>query len=268
MEILYGTVNTAARLMWLYQGLQLKIVGVGNMPAKGGAVVATNHTGYLDIPFAGLTSFLHKRNMRFMYKTEMRENPLVKWSFDRMRHIPVDRDYGKESYDQAVQMLKEGELVAVYPETTISRSFELREFKSGSARMAIDAQVPIVPVIVWGSQRIITKGHPKAMGRTKIPIWIEVADPIAPDLPADELMVKLRESMQSKLYEVQDKYAEKFGPYPPGAFWVPKRLGGGAPSLEEANALDEAEAEAKRAKRAAARAASEAAQSKTGGKKH
>ena len=195
--------------------------------------------------------------MRFMYKTEMRENPLVRWSFDRMRHIPVDRDYGKESYDQAVQLLKEGELVAVYPETTISRSFELREFKSGAARMAIDAQVPIVPVIVWGSQRIITKGHPKAMGRTKFPIWIEVAEPIASDLPADELIVKLKESMQAKLYEVQDKYAKTFGPYPAGEFWVPKRLGGGAPSLEEANALDVAEAEEKRAKRAAVRAAKE-----------
>ncbi|MGL6236311.1 MAG: lysophospholipid acyltransferase family protein [Segniliparus sp.] len=257
MEIVYGSVNTAARLMWLYQGLKLKIVGVGNMPAKGGAVVATNHTGHLDIPFAGLTAFLHKRNMRFMYKTEMRANPTARWFLDKMRHIPVDRDYGKTSYDQAVQLLKDGELVAVYPETTISRSFELREFKSGAARMAVDAQVPIVPVIVWGSQRIITKGHPKAMGRTKFPIWIEVGEPIAPDLPADELTVKLKASMEAKLHEVQDKYAKTFGPYPAGAFWVPKRLGGGAPSLEEANALDEAEIEEKRAKRAAVRAAEE-----------
>jgi 1-acyl-sn-glycerol-3-phosphate acyltransferase len=257
MEILYGSVNTAARLMWLYQGLRLKIVGVGNMPARGGAVVALNHTGYLDIPFGGLTSFLHKRNMRFMYKTEMRANPFVRWLFDRLRHIPVDRDYGKTSYDHAVRLLKEGELVAVYPETTISRSFELREFKSGAARMAVDAKVPIVPVIVWGSQRIMTKGHPKAMGRTKIPIWIEVGEPIAPNLPPDQLIVKLKESMQAKLYEVQDKYAQTFGPYPPGAWWVPKRLGGGAPSLEEADALDAAEAEEKRAKRAAARTASE-----------
>lgn len=52
----------------------------------------------------------------------------------------------------------------VYPEATISRSFELKEFKSGAARMAIAADVPIIPHIVWGAQRIWTKDHPKRCG--------------------------------------------------------------------------------------------------------
>ena len=60
--------------------------------------------------------------------------------------------------------LREGELVGVYPEATISRSFELKDFKTGAARMAIEAQVPIIPLIVWGAQRVWTKDHPRNAG--------------------------------------------------------------------------------------------------------
>ena len=65
-----------------------------------------------------------------------------------------------------------GELVGVYPEATISRSFELKEFKTGAVRMALEARVPIVPLIVWGAQRAWTKDHPKSLGRKKIPITV------------------------------------------------------------------------------------------------
>ena len=60
----------------------------------------------------------------------------------------------------------------MYPEATISRSFELKEFKTGAARMALEARVPIIPLIVWGAQRMWTKDHPKALGRNKFPITV------------------------------------------------------------------------------------------------
>ncbi len=76
-----------------------------------------------------------------------------------------------------------GNSSAVYPEATISRSFELKEFKSGAARMARDAEVPIIPMIVWGAQRMWTKDHPRNMGRKKIPITVAIgaARPIRGD---------------------------------------------------------------------------------------
>ena len=74
-----------------------------------------------------------------------------------------------------------GELVGVYPEATISRSFELKEFKTGAARMALEAQVPIVPLIVWGAQRMWTKDHPRSsLGRNKIPMTVSVGEPLQP----------------------------------------------------------------------------------------
>ena len=75
-----------------------------------------------------------------------------------LRHIPVDRQSGAASYEAAVRNLKDGELVGVYPEATISRSFEIKEFKSGATRMAVEAGVPIVPHIVWGAQRSLDQG--------------------------------------------------------------------------------------------------------------
>jgi 1-acyl-sn-glycerol-3-phosphate acyltransferase len=143
-------------------------------------------------------------------------------------------------------MLKAGELVGVYPEATISRSFEIKEFKSGAARMALESGVPIVPHIVWGAQRIWTKDHPKKMFRPKVPISIAVGEPIPPTLPVAELTALLHSRMQHLLERVQDEY----GPHHPGDYWVPHRLGGGAPTLAEAARMDAEEAAAKAARRA------------------
>ena len=163
-----------------------------------------------------------------------------------LRHIPVDRQGGAASYEAAVRNLKDGELVGVYPEATISRSFEIKEFKSGAARMAVEAGVPIVPHIVWGAQRIWTKGHPKKLFRPKVPITVLVGEPIEPTLAIEELKGLLHSRMQHLLEQAQEQY----GPHPAGEFWVPRRLGGGAPSLAEAARIDAEEAPARAARRA------------------
>ena len=238
MEPVYGTAIAAARTMWKAQGLRFTMTGIENIPKTGGAVIAINHTSYIDFTFAGLPVFRQGlgRKVRFMAKKEVFDNKLTGPIMRGCRHIPVDRANGAASFEQACQLLKEGELVGVYPEATISRSFELKEFKSGAARMAIAAGVPIIPTIVWGAQRIWTKGQPRNMWRPKVPISIAVGEPIEPTLPADDLTTLLRSRMQHLLEDVQDAY----GPYPAGAYWVPRRLGGGAPSLAEAAALDAA----------------------------
>ena len=120
-----------------------------------------------------------------MAKKEVFDHKITGPIMRSLRHIEVDRDSGAASFAEACKRLKEGELVGVYPEATISRSFEIKEFKSGAARMAIAADVPIVPHIVWGAQRIWTKGHPKNMWRPKVPISVAVGEPIQPTLPAD-----------------------------------------------------------------------------------
>jgi 1-acyl-sn-glycerol-3-phosphate acyltransferase len=235
-------------LVWRAQGLKFTVTGEENLPVNGGAVIAINHTSYFDFTFAGLPAYKQKRGrkVRFMAKKEVFDAKVAGSLMRAMRHIEVDRGSGADSYDQACQRLKQGELVGVYPEATISRSFEIKEFKSGAARMAIACDVPIIPHIVWGAQRIWTKGHPKNMWRPKVPISITVGEPIYPTLPPAELTALLHSRMQHLLERVQDAY----GPHPPGEFWVPHRLGGGAPTLAEANRMDAEEAAEKAARRA------------------
>ena len=247
VEPVYGTVIQIARLIWRVQGVKITVSGVEHLPTSGGAVVAVNHTGYLDFTFAGLPTYKQGlgRKVRFMAKQEVFDQKITGPIMRSLRHISVDRQDGAASYEAAVRMLKDGELVGVYPEATISRSFEIKEFKSGATRMAVEAGVPIVPHIVWGAQRIWTKGYPKNMWRPKVPISVAVGEPIPPTLPAPELTRLLRTRMQHLLEQVQDDY----GPHPLGAFWVPHRLGGGAPSLAEAARMDADEAAARAARR-------------------
>jgi 1-acyl-sn-glycerol-3-phosphate acyltransferase len=247
VEPVYGTVIAGVRTLWRVQGLRFTVTGLEHLPASGGAVVAINHTGYLDFTFAGLPfySLRPRRLVRFMAKKEVVDHKFIGPVMRGMGHIAVDRSSGAASFDAAVALLKAGELVGVYPEATISRSFELKEFKSGAARMAIAADVPIIPHIVWGAQRIWTKDHPKKMWRPKVPIAVAVGEPIPPTLPPTELTALLRSRMQHLLEQVQDAY----GPHPPGEFWVPHRLGGGAPTPAQASELEAAEMAERAARR-------------------
>jgi 1-acyl-sn-glycerol-3-phosphate acyltransferase len=133
-----------------------------------------------------------------------------------------------------------GELVGVYPEATISRSFELKEFETGAVRMASEADVPIVPMIVWGTQRIWTKDHPRQLGRNKVPVTVRVGAPLHATVDISSTDAALRESMTALLHQAQRRY-----PHPAGAYWVPHRLGGGAPTLTEAARTDAGEAAAR-----------------------
>ncbi|MCJ0894493.1 MULTISPECIES: 1-acyl-sn-glycerol-3-phosphate acyltransferase [unclassified Rhodococcus (in: high G+C Gram-positive bacteria)] len=245
MEPVYRSVIGIARAVFAFEGLKFEVEGEEHIPATGGAVIAVNHTGYMDFTYAGLPPRRVKRYIRFMAKKEVFDNKISGPIMRALRHIPVDRGAGAQSYKAAVASLRDGELVGVYPEATISRSFEIKEFKSGAARMAIEAGVPIIPTVIWGAQRVWTKGYPKRLGRTNTPISIAVGEPLAPVGPPQELTDRLRTVMQKMLLELQENYHHE-----PGAYWVPARLGGSAPTLEEADELDAQDLAARAAKRA------------------
>ncbi len=248
VEPFYRTIIGVARTLFAAQGLKFTITGEEHIPATGGAVIAMNHTGYMDFTYAGIPARATKRYIRFMAKKEVFDNKISGPMMRTMRHIPVDRGDAGDSYRLAVQALRAGELVGVFPEETISRSFELKTFRSGAARMALEAGVPVIPMVLWGSQRVWTKGHPKRLGRTNTPITIKVGAPIAPYEPAADMTAELHTVMEKMLHEVQQGYTHE-----PGAHWVPQRLGGSAPSLEEANAEDERVAAERRARKEQAR---------------
>lgn len=256
MELLYTGIIGFARTLFKVQGLDMTVRGEENFPAVGGAVVVINHTGYFDFVYGGIPARVHKRFIRYMAKAEVFDHGVAGPIMRELKHIPVDRTAGRGSFDAAVNRLRAGELVGVFPEATISRSFEIKEFKSGAVRMAAEAGVPILPVTIWGSQRVWTKGLPKKLLRPKVPILIEVGEPMRADGPVDDRTDELRSRMKATLERLQEEYARRYGPYPAGASWVPARLGGSAPTLEEATVLDKAEHD-ERMRRKAAQAGSD-----------
>ncbi|GFG71266.1 lysophospholipid acyltransferase family protein [Mycolicibacter senuensis] len=237
MQPVFRALELAAVTMVKVSGARLDFDGLEHIPATGGAVIAINHTGYVDFLPAALAVYRRKRRMRFMIKAEMQRVKVVNFLINHTGTIPVDRGAGSQAYRHAVAALRSGEVVGVYPEATISRSFELKDFKSGAARMALDAQVPIVPLIVWGAHRLWTKDHPRArLVASGIPITVAVGPPLAPVGDAATLSAGLHAAMAPMLDRAQREY-----PHPKDAYWVPRRLGGSAPTPQQARVLDERE---------------------------
>ncbi|GGC64719.1 1-acyl-sn-glycerol-3-phosphate acyltransferase [Hoyosella rhizosphaerae] len=234
LKVGYALLAIIALLMRSYQGVSMRVDNADRIPRKRGAVLAINHISYVDPVYVALATLRARRRVRFMGKAELWDSFVTRCLATVARGIPVDRKAGASSYFASVEALRSGDLVGIFPEATISQSFELKDFKSGVARMALDAEVPIVPVVVWGTQRIATKGQPKELHRKRRKVVVKVGDPISPMGTVDELLTTVKASMNELLHQVQDSY----GPHPVGEYWVPARLGGSAPTLAEANMRD------------------------------
>ncbi len=139
--------------------------------------MAINHIGYLDFALAGTAALPAGRLVRFMAKKQVFDHPISGPLMRGMHHISVDRSNGAPSYVEALKALRSGEIVGIFPEATISRTFELKEMKSGVIRLAMDSAVPVIPTVIWGSQRIWTKRQPRNFKRRGIPITISVGAP-------------------------------------------------------------------------------------------
>lgn len=220
---------------------RIDVQDLRHVPQQGGAVLAFNHHSYVDfIMLAWAPVRLLRRGIRFLAKREIWASPRTRWAVRLVNAVPVDRNSATArsgAFDAAIDALKDGDLVAVAPEQTISRSFELLPLRTGAARMAQQAGVPIVPVIGWGSHRFATKGH-KPRLLTGLPVTVRYGEPIhvGPDDDPKEITARLRERMEAMLHEVQESYPDG---YPAGEHWVPARLGGGAPSPDQVARRDE-----------------------------
>ena len=255
-DFTYPPIIATAKAGFRVLGLRFQLRGTEHVPRTGGALLALNHVSYIDFVLGGFAAQDARRLVRFMAKREIFDHPLAGPLMRSLHHISVDRADGVASYDEGVRHLKMGQVVGIFPEATISRSFELKEFKTGAARLAAAAGVPLVPAILWGTQRIKTKDHPQDFSRGKT-IAISVGEPLYPtgaDPVADTAALKAR--MATLLDETIRAYPDE--EQPPGSWWLPASYGGSAPTPEEALRLD---AEEKR-DRARARAAKRASRAK------
>lgn len=240
-DLVYPPIIRLVKTLWKYLDLRFTFYGQSHIPIKGPAILAMNHVGYLDFAIAGTAVLPTGRLVRFMAKKEIFENPIAGPLMRGMKHISVDRNNGGPSFIAALKSLRSGEIVGVFPEATISQSFELKDMKNGVVRLAQESGAPILPVAIWGSQRLWTKKLPRDFSRSGYPIYVSIGAPIfvSPSDSLESAMNKLSGNLQELLNQVQNDYPDS----PIGQRWAPASLGGTAPTKQELMAAKESRKE-------------------------
>ncbi len=246
-DFTYPATIMTAKTLFKALGMKFQTIGTEHIPREGGAILAANHISYVDFIFDGLAAQPSGRLVRFMAKKDAFDHKVSGPLMRSFHHISVDRENGQASYDQGVEYARNGEIVGVFPEATISRSFEIKELKTGAVRMAAEAGVPLIPMVTWGTQLLKTKDHDsdlRSRGRT-IGLYVGAPLHVTGEDPVGETL-KLREAMSALL----DRAILEYPLSPVGQWWAPARHGGTAPTLAEAAKLDEEECAARAARRA------------------
>ena len=232
-----GIVRTVAGFFRL-QGYRFDVQGTEHLPASGAAVLAANHNSLLDFTLVGRAARPRGRFVRFMAKRSLFGRGPVGWGMRRMGHIPVDRTSGAVSYRRARRWLERGDVVGVFPEATISRSWLVKPLRRGAAALAIETGAPIVPVVTWGGHRILTVDGHRSL-RRRIAVTIRVGEPLNP--APGEGVANLTDRLHHALTELLDAAMDAYPDEPrddEDRWWLPHDRGGTAPDPETAHALD------------------------------
>ena len=232
--------DVAIRLgRWVFRllGLRVRLAGLEHVPASGPAVLAANHVSFLDFLLLGLVGEERGgRRVRFLARHDLWRVRPVGWAMDRMGHIPVDREAPAHAYLLAREALSRGELVGVFPEAGVSRSYTVRALAPGAAALAAGTGAPLVPVVLWGGQRLWT-----AKTRPSLRRGVPVSVVAGPALPVGEALATTRllgGRLQAMLDDVQTE--PRHAPRPGAAApWHPAHLGGTALSVTEAAAVQD-----------------------------
>lgn len=225
-DLVYPPVIAACIATFKVLGLRTTVVGGQHIPEQGGAVLASNHVSHLDFIFAGLAARPSRRYVRFMAKDSIFKHALAGPLMRGMHHIAVDREAGLQSFRDALAALKAGEVVGIFPEATISRSFEPKKFKSGAERLAAGGKVPLIPIALWGTQRLWTYDERATLKQRGVPIHIYVGEPIDVSGDRDAAAEELKRMVVELVHRAQDDYPTDGT----GEWWQPVRLGGAAPA--------------------------------------
>ncbi|GLY03435.1 MULTISPECIES: lysophospholipid acyltransferase family protein [Actinoplanes] len=230
MELVYPPVVALVKTMFRALDLKVQVEGAEHIPSDGGVVLASNHSSYLDFIFCGFGTQPAGRLVRFMAKKQVFDHKVSGPLMRGMRHIPVDRKAGTGAFREAIEALKKGEIVGVFPEATISESFTVKQLKSGAARMAQESGAPLIPMAVWGPHRLWTKGRKKELTKRHVPVLIKIGEPIpVPEGATPEAVTAvLKERLSVLLDEVQRAYPDKPAG-PDDTWWLPAHMGGTAP---------------------------------------
>lgn len=228
MELTYPFVIAVGRAAFRALGLRITVEGTEHIPRSGPVVLASNHVSFLDFLLLGLAGTERDRRVRFLARHDLWRAPVVGSALTAMRHVPVDRQAPAAAYLRARSLLREGEAVGLFPEAGVSTSYTVRSLMPGAVALARETGAPLVPVTLWGPQRILTAKQPRDLTRGR-PVSILVGEPL--DVPDD--VVRGTRHLGATLQGMLDTLQRRAVHQPePGSVpsWHPAHLGGSAPT--------------------------------------
>jgi len=175
-------------MYWVFKGIlkpilrglySIKAEGRENLPKKGPAIIAANHLSFLDSFFIPLV--VQKRKVTYLAKADYFKSWKTAWFFNMVGQIPTEREGGKKSeqaLNAALDVLKEGKLLGIYPEGTRSPDGRLYRGRTGVARLALQAGVPVIPTGLIGTPEVmpIDRKIPRLTGR--LPVRVRFGEPL------------------------------------------------------------------------------------------
>lgn len=243
-ELTYRAAVAAGKVALRALDLRVRSAGAGHLPAHGPVVLACNHVSFPDFVYVGQALLGTGRHVRFLCRGDIWDSAAGRF-MEAMRHVPVDREAPAAAYLRARTLLREGEVVCVFPEAGISAAYAVRAMMPGAVALARETGAPLVPVTVWGGQRLwgqkrsLDAAFPRpevTRGRT---VDVRIGAPWAVG-PADDVVATTRRlgaTLQATLDEFQrlPEHRPRPGEWAP---WHPAHLGGDAVPVAASYALD------------------------------
>jgi len=198
---MYALGHAGAWLALTLAGIRYRVSGRENIPATA-VVFAANHESNVDPPV--LFMALHPQ-LHILYKAELHKIPIMGTVFDVGGFVAVDRsdrEKAMASIEQGAQSLRDGNSFLIFPEGTRSRTGDLLPFKKGGFIMAIQAQVPVVPVAISGGRAAMRKGSPIVR---PVRVTVRIGRPVPTSGlgldQRDDLIARVRTEVQNLLHE-------------------------------------------------------------------
>lgn len=237
-EHVYRATNLLGRAALGLLGVDTRWTGIEHLPERGPVLLAATHGGFPDFVVVEQAALARRRYVRFLCRHDIWHVPVVRQAMDRMQHVPVDRDAPAAAYLSARRLLENGEAVGVFPEAGVSRSFTVRSMMRGVASLARETGVPVVPVAVWGSQRIWTAGaRPDLTRGRRVDVSFGAPATVGPGDDLTAWTHRLGALLTDQLEALQ-RLPHHVPPPDEAARWYPAHLGGHAPTRAEAAHLD------------------------------
>ncbi len=189
-DLVHVTTANWARSLLNLAGARVTVIGAENLPVDRTVLFVSNHQGSFDIPL--LIGCIDKPKA-FIAKVELLKMPLINKWMKLMNCVFLDRKDMRQSVramNQALEYLKEGYSMVVFPEGTRSKGKTMGEFRAGSLRVAVKAKVPIVPVTIRGSYKLLEQN---GFFIKPADIEIVIAEPIETALLSKEQVIGLQE---------------------------------------------------------------------------